>query len=189
MKKKMMLTGFIAALLAGATLYAVQEAPKQCALTQEKEHQWLQRFVGEWVSETEAIAPGQPAFTTTGTETVRSIGGIWVIAENTSPTPMGMPMTGLLTIGYNPQEKKFVGTWIDSMTSHLWTYEGSLDPAGRILTLEAEGPSFVDPAKTCRYRDAIELKSDDHKVLTSSVLGDDGEWQRFVTVNYRRKTS
>ncbi len=186
MKKKMMLTGFVAALLAGATLYAVQEAPKECVLAQEKEHEWLQRFVGEWVSETEAIpAPGQPAFTTTGTETVRSL-GIWVIAENAMGAPMSM--TGLLTIGYNPQEKKFVGTWIDSMTSHLWTYEGSLDPAGKILTLEAEGPSFVDPAKTCRYRDAIELKSDDHKVLTSSVLGADGEWQRFLTVNYRRKT-
>jgi hypothetical protein len=41
--------------------------------------------------------------------------------------------------------------------------------------------------RLARYRDAIELKSDDHRVLTSSVLGDNGEWQQFMTAAYRRR--
>jgi hypothetical protein len=48
-------------------------------------------------------------------------------------------MTAVWTVGYDPQKKKYVGTWVDSVTPYLWTYEGSLDASGRILTLETEG--------------------------------------------------
>ncbi|MGN2392183.1 DUF1579 family protein [Pelomicrobium sp. G1] len=33
----------------------------------------------------------------------------------------------------------------------------------------------------------IELKSDDHRVLTSHSLDDDGRWHHFMTAHYRRK--
>ena len=61
------------------------------------------------------------------------------------------------------------------------------DAAEKVLTLNAEGPSFAGDGKLAKYKDAIELKSDDHRVLTSHVLGDDGKWQGFMTANYRRK--
>lgn len=47
----------------------------------QKEHQWLQKLVGEWRYETEALmGPDQPPVKSTGTETVRSLGA----AENSS---------------------------------------------------------------------------------------------------------
>jgi hypothetical protein len=36
------------------------------------------------------------------------------------------------------------------------------------------------------YRDVIEFKSDDHRVLTSHVRAEDGTWQAFMTANYYR---
>jgi hypothetical protein len=55
-----------------------------------------------------------------------------------------------------------------------------------VLTLNAEGPDFTVPDKTAKYKDVIEFKSDDHRVLSSHVLGEDGTWHEFMTANYRR---
>jgi hypothetical protein len=76
------------------------------------------------------------------------------------------------------------------MMTYLWVYDGGeLDAAGRVLTLVSEGPAMNGEGKMARYKDAIEFKSDDCRVLTSYVLGDDGQWHEFMTVNYWRKKS
>ncbi|AXK38846.1 DUF1579 domain-containing protein [Crenobacter cavernae] len=155
-----------------------------------KEHQWLQQLVGEWTYESEAgMGPGKPSETFAGTESVRSLGGLWVLCEGRGEMPGCGMATTLMTLGYDPQNKRYVGTWVGSMMSYLWVYDGSLDAAQKVLTLNAEGPDFVTEGKLAKYRDEIEIKSEDHRVLTSHVLGDDGNWHRFMTASYRRKGS
>jgi hypothetical protein len=95
--------------------------------------------------------------------------------------------TTMMTLGYDPQKKRYVGTWIGSMMTHLWVYDGELDTAERVLTLDSEGPAMTGEGKMAKYKDVIEFKSNDHRVLTSHVLGDDGKWHGFMTANYRRK--
>ena len=154
----------------------------------QKEHAWLQRLVGEWTFESESMAePGKPSEKSEATESVRSLGGLWILAEGRGEMPGGAPATMLMTLGYDPQKKRFVGTWVGSMMTHLWIYDGALDAAERVLTLESDGPSMAGDGKMARYRDVIELTSDDHRTLTSSALGDDGVWHQFMTATYRRK--
>lgn len=151
------------------------------------EHEWLQKLVGEWSFESEAtMEPGQPPAKFVGTESVRSIGDLWVIGEGRGEMPGGGTATMVTTIGYDPEKKQYVGTFIGSMMSNLWVYEGTLDPASRTLTMNTEGPNFGGDGKKTMYRDVTELKSDVHRVLTSSSLGDDGEWHAFMTANYWR---
>jgi hypothetical protein len=38
-----------------------------------------------------------------------------------------------------------------------------------------------------KYRDVIEIQSDSHRVLSSHVLDDDGNWRQYMTVHYRRQ--
>jgi hypothetical protein len=153
----------------------------------QEEHNWLQKFVGDWTSEAEMQEPGQPPVKSTGTETVRSLGGLWTVAEGQGEMPGGGAATMIMTLGYDPHRQRFVGTWIGSMMAHLWVYEGKLDRATNTLTLESEGPSMAGDGTLARYRDAIEFKGNDHRVLTSHVLGDDSQWQKFMTADYRRK--
>ncbi len=154
----------------------------------QKEHHWLHKLLGEWTYEHECLPePGKPPQKATGTESVRSIGGLWVACEGHGQMPGGGAAITIMTLGYDPANKRFVGTFIGSMMTYLWVYEGELDAAGKVLTLDTEGPSFAGDGKTTKYQDIIEFKSDDHRVLTSKCLGDDGNWQHFMTAHYRRK--
>lgn len=153
----------------------------------EKEHEWLKQFVGEWESESKAsMRPGQPPLECTGTMSCRMLGPFWVISEVTGHMG-GTTVKAVQTIGYDPEKKRYVGTWVDSMMNHLWKYEGAVDESGKKLTLEAEGPNFMAGGKTTKFRDAYEFKSKDHIVVTSSMLTEDGKWVTFMTGHARRK--
>lgn len=153
----------------------------------QESHRWLQRLVGEWSWEMEAPAgPDQPPAKHEGTESVRPLGELWTLGEGSSTMPDGSPATTLMTLGYDPARQRFVGTFVGSMMTYLWIYEGSLDEAGEVLTLDAEGPDFSGGDKLVKYQDIIEWVSDDHRVLRSRMLGDDGEWQQIMEAHYRR---
>lgn len=161
------------------------QEPPQPSQPQE-EHQWLQQLVGEWESHAKAnTGPDQPAFECHGTEKIRAIGGLWVVAEGESH-PMGMTVQTMLTLGYDPEQKKFVGTWIDSMMNHMWKYEGTLDESGKKLTLMTEGPSFTAPGETARYKEVLELKNKNEKLWTTYVKPDGGEWVEFMSATAKR---
>ena len=151
----------------------------------QKEHQWLQRLLGEWTSEMEAaMGPDKPVETYRGTDSVRSIGDVWVACEG---KPGGGTATTIMTLGYDPAKKKFVGTFIGSMMTYLWVYEGQLDASGKKLILDAEGPDFAVEGKTAKYQDVVEFVTDDHRTLKSFTPGPDGKWTQFMEAHYRRK--
>jgi hypothetical protein len=153
----------------------------------QQEHDWLQRFVGEWTYEGEAGEPGKETEKSSGTESVRSLGGLWVLGEGSTTMPDGSPATTLLTLGYDPDKKRFVGTWIGSMMTYLWVYDGELDSQNRVLTLNCEGPSMLPEGGTAKYRDVHEFVDGGHRVMTSHVQQADGTWAQFLTAHYRRK--
>lgn len=156
----------------------------------QKEHEWLQKLVGEWTNECECImGPDQPVAKSSGTEVVRSLGGLWTIGEGEGECPVAKTVVHtMMTLGYDPAKQRFVGTFVVSMMTHMWVYEGSLDGAGKKLVLETEGPDFTPGASAlAKYKDIIEFISDDHRTLTSQKLGEDGEWRQFMVANYWRK--
>lgn len=154
------------------------------------EHTWLQQLVGEWTFEGESfMGPDQPPMKSHGTESVRALGDLWVLCEGESRSSMtgDKPATMLFTFGYDPQKMRFIGTFIGSMMSSLWIYDGSLDADRKVLTLDTVGQSFTDPTKTAKYQDIIEVVSPDHRILRSQYQGDDGQWNQFMTAHYKRK--
>jgi hypothetical protein len=152
------------------------------------EHQWLQKFVGEWTSEGKmTVAPGEEPVVFRGTESVRALGGLWVVGEAKGEMPGGGEMVSITTIGYDPRKGRYVGSFIASMMAEMWLYEGTLDEAQQTLSLDTEGPAMDGSGGRAKYRDVMKFESDDHRVLTSHVLGEDGEYRQFMEAHYRRK--
>lgn len=144
-----------------------------------KEHEWLKKLAGDWV----AIADDMPSWS----ESVRSLDGLWFVAEGKGEMPGGGAATTIMTLGYDPNRNRYVGSWVGSMMSHMWVYEGSIDESGNVLTLDTEGPDFWSEGRRAKYQDIITFEGSDQRVLTSRMLNDDGTWKHVMTARYRRK--
>ncbi|MEZ0325698.1 MAG: DUF1579 domain-containing protein [Fimbriimonas sp.] len=152
-----------------------------------KEHAWLQNLVGDWRTEAEfSMEPGAPKQKSSGTESVKCLGGLWAVGEGRGTMPGGSEMNMVNALGYDVSFKEYRGCWFASMSSHLWKYVGELSADGKTMTLNCEGPDMVKDGETALYRDIIELIDANHRTLTSYGQDDKGEWQEFMKVHYYR---
>ncbi|MBL8858149.1 MAG: DUF1579 domain-containing protein [Planctomycetes bacterium] len=151
------------------------------------QHKWLQQLVGEWTVEvTTDMGPDVESMKFESTDKVRAIGDIWILAEGGASFGETR-FTSIMTLGYDPAKKAFVGSWIDSMTAYMWQYKGQLDDSRKVLTLATEGPQHSDPTKMAQYHDVITIVSADERTLTSSMKGEDGKYKQFMSATYKRK--
>jgi hypothetical protein len=147
-------------------------------------HTWLRQLLGEWKAE--GFIEGDKQSESDWTESVRAIGELWIVAEGGGTMPDGNPGTMMITLGYDPERQRYVGTWIGSMMTHMWHYDGHLDATGRVLTLESEGPDWERPGQTLRSRDIIELEDAESRLFRTEILGQDGTWREMMRMRYRR---
>jgi len=114
------------------------------------------------------------------------LGKLWLV--NASDMEIsGMKMKSIQMIGYDDKKKKYVGIWVDSLINYMWRYEGTVDKAGKKLTLDAEGPSMTGDGTMNQYQDAFEFKDDDTIIATSSVQAKDGTWSVMATGTAKRR--
>ncbi|MEM7227460.1 MAG: DUF1579 family protein [Planctomycetota bacterium] len=132
MKTNTMIIGALALLATGITSYAVgktasQDAPMSAAT---KEHAWLAKHAGNYTATTSGMMGGAAA-----ANRIDSVmGGLWNVSHFET-TMMGQPFKGMEILGYDPEQKKFVSVWIDSMTPKLMTMEGEYDKESKTLTM------------------------------------------------------
>lgn len=152
----------------------------------EEPHRWLEQLLGDWHVRT-AESDGEPDGSGPWTEHVRSLEGLWIVCEGQGTMPSGSFGQTLMTLGFNPQTGRYVGTWIGSMMKHMWIYDGELDAAGTSLSLSCEGPDFETPDRTARYRDVITLDGPSRRLLTAQMQTADGRWKDLMTAEYLRR--
>lgn len=163
-----------------------QEAPPEFKMPEpERQHKWLQKFIGEW--RTEAPCYGENSDTPVeGRETISKVGETWIEMHGFAEAN-GDEMHTRMMLGYDPKKEKFVGTWIGNMMTHLWVYEGTLDHDEKVLTLNCEGPSFSGDGTMQAYQDIHEFVDDDHRILRARTKDAEGNWSDFfMTTHYHR---
>ena len=149
------------------------------------EHEWLHRLVGEWSFEMPDHEGGEKPYV--GAETITQVGDLWIQAVARGETADGSTAISVTTLGYDPDQQRFVGTFLSSMSTYLWVYSGFLDESGSVLTLESTGPDFHNPEEKRLYRDVVRLDAPDRRTMTAMIQQEDGTWSEMMAVQYRRR--
>ncbi|SFJ65298.1 DUF1579 domain-containing protein [Planctomicrobium piriforme] len=151
------------------------------------QHRWLQQLIGKWTFEVEAnMGPDQPPMKHQGSEVVRGLGEIWILCEGQGEMPDGGIGKTIMTLGYDTAKQRFVGTFIGSMMTYMWPYDGELDADEKVLKLNSVGLNFEQTAMV-NYIDTITIVTPDHRTLTSQIQQPDGTWLHFMTGHYHRQ--
>lgn len=145
----------------------------------------LKGDVGTWDATVESFMPGvaQP-MVSKGTETNTLVGGLWMVTDFKSDM-MGQPFAGHGVTGWDSNKKKYVGTWVDSMSSGLGLSESTYDAATKTMTGTFEGP---DPdGQVMKMKASTVWKDANTRVFTMSGAGPDGKDATFMRITYTRK--
>jgi hypothetical protein len=143
------------------------------------QHQWLDQLLGDWNIQHHCQMPDGTKSKTHGSMTCRSLGGMWLICESEGGSPDGEAWSSIMTVGFDASLGRFVGTFVASMISNIWHYQGDLDDSQSRLPLECEGPKF-DGVGTCPYRDTIEIVDANRWLFTSEFQTEQGQWVKFL---------
>ncbi len=106
-------------------------------------HKKLAALAGRWSTKTKAwMEPDKPPMEGTGScEQKMILDGRYLQQEYTGDM-MGSPFTGINVIGYDNHSKKYVSTWIDSMSTGIYYFEG--EGSGKTITQQC---SYDDPVR------------------------------------------
>ena len=151
------------------------------------QHEWLKQLVGHWTITGSCTMPDGSTGQANATESVRMLGDYFTVATLTGLMPgCDSTIESILTLGYDADKQRFVGSWIGSPMPKLVIYEGTLSEDQSTLTLDCECPSFEDPTQTAQYQDIIIIKSDTQREFHSQIRQPDGSWNRFMSSHYTR---
>ena len=130
-------------------------------------------------------APGAPPETSEGTsKNTLVLDGRFLMQEYDSQF-MGQPFTGLGFTGYDNLGDRYVGSWMDSMTTQFMTSEGHCSDGGKSWEFTGD---YVDPVskETRSTRQTLVLKSDDEHVFAMYEKGPDGKEFKAMEIVYTR---
>ena len=123
------------------------------------EHEWLQPLVGEFTSESDCMDQDGNRNVFTGTLSGCSVGGMWVVLKGEGVFG-DEPWENRIVLGYDATQGRYVGTFIGSMFTQMWLYNGQIDPTDGRLVLDTVGPKFTGEG-TANYQDIVEIVDKD----------------------------
>lgn len=158
--------------------------------TPNEHHQKLAQFIGEWKTETRMwMQPGAEPTVSEGTAKFHWLSeGRW-LAQDLDSEMMGMPYHGFGITGYDNFKKKYVGSWVDSMSTALITMEGNLDHSGKTMLMYGlmDEPMTGEHDKTVKY--VTRWVSDDKFVFEIHDMSIGETNTKVMEVTYTRKKS
>jgi hypothetical protein len=177
----------VSAIWFGRGVIAQQEQEQEWMIKATEQHKILEKDVGTWDATVKVwpMAGAQP-LESKGTEKNELLpGGMWLVTRFKGEV-IGMPFVGVGTSGYDPKEKKYIGTWSDTMTPYLMITKSDYDEATKTMQGVAETRDAMSGEKY-----AVKMISrfidDENRVMEMHRKGDDGKEWKVMEIRYKRK--
>ncbi len=166
-------------------MQAMMEVYKKVA-TPGPPHKMLASLVGSWTTKTKGwMEPDKPPMEGTGTCEQKMILGGRYLQQDYSSEMMGSPFTGINVIGYDNHTKKFVSTWIDSMSTGIYYFEGNASADGKTITQRC---SCDDPVQgPIIWRSVTKFVDDDTQEYEMYITPKAGKEKKMMEMTVTRK--
>ncbi len=149
------------------------------------EHRLLLEQVGKWnVQCTYYMDPSQPPMEATAVETIEAVGQFWTVSKFESEFT-GTPFVGRATLGYDTHAKQWVGTWIDCMSTVMFSYRGAYSADTKVLDMRGEGFMALYGG-VCPFRSTIEWLADGEHRFEMFVTPPGADEHKMFTYRYTR---
>ena len=145
------------------------------------EHLVLKKLAGTWNAVLSSMGGSSK-----GVYTVeQAMNRLWVVQDFKGDFG-GTPFQGHGVTGYDTEKKKYVAIWVDSMTTHIASLEGSYDAEKETLSLETMG---TNPATGEKQRELhrTSFHGTDAATFEMVVPQADGTEMPPLTIEYTRK--
>lgn len=151
------------------------------------EHAILKKDVGTWDASIKSWQqPDAEPIESKGSEKNEMLSGdMWLLSRfEGSFGPF--KFVGVGSLGYDPVQKKYIGTWIDNMSPFLMITKADYDAATKTMTGigESHNPETNEVMKTksiARYID------DNTRTFAMYTTGADGKEWKMLEITYKRR--
>ncbi len=168
------IASFIFCLMASGLSFG-QEMPKPGP-----EHEKLKEYEGKWDAVMEM--GGQKSKATVNYKAI--CGGMWIESDFEGEL-LGTKFQGHGLDGYDQNKKKYVGVWVDSMSSAPLRFEGNYDPKTKLLVMTGE--SVGPDGKPQKFKSTTENKNKDQFLFKMYMVQPDGGEELSFTIDYSRR--
>lgn len=149
-------------------------------------HKVLDLRLGKWNVDVKMFEPGTAApQTSKGTSEVKWIMDGRFVEETVNGEWMGQPFSGRGATGYDNLRKKYVGSWIDNMSTGVMVVEGAYEAATKTFTYTGECPDVM-AGKYTRSRSTEKMVDADHWTMQMFKPGPDGKEFMAAQMDYAR---
>jgi hypothetical protein len=163
-----------------------EEKMWMAAASVNENHKKLQPLIGEWKAESTfwMQGPEGPASTSTGSSTNKWVLEGRFVQQDYKGSMMDVPFTGIGFLGYDNIEKKYVGTWMDTMSTMIMSHAGSLDATGKVISMDG---SFKSPdGNVHKDRHVTRIIDNDKHVFEIYHSGPNGKEMKVGEITYTR---
>jgi hypothetical protein len=148
-------------------------------------HKLLAGMAGSWSTRIKTwMGPDSPPMESRGTsEQKMLLGGRFLQQEFTSEMMGGY--SGIGFTGYDNHTKKYVSTWMDSMSTGIMVFEGTAGADGKTITQTSQ---FDDPVRgPMQWRTVTRIVDDNTFLFEMYGTVKRGKEEKMMEITYTRK--